>query len=208
MMLKHVLEEIDNLKNRSKNIEDIDSHIKNAILEYRRNHLLMSLQEHIKHVIQSGERTMSTYGLPDSEVLIHSVYRRWLRGGKYRKGYLPAAVRSNPLWHDKVINFELLKSIDSDISRYLFLDEFKGYSQILLEAIKKGELDHLFGISPFEILHRIIGRYGELLPALNIDPMNSRIYYRGTYKIIEIEESNGEESILYDQTSKLADDEE
>ena len=32
------------------------------------------------------------------------------------------------------------------------------------------------GVPPFEVLHKIIGRHGELLPKLNIDPMNSRIY--------------------------------
>lgn len=36
----------------------------------------------------------------------------------------------------------------------------------------------------------IIGRYRELLPDLNIDPMNSRLYQVKKYKIIKI--INGE----------------
>ena len=91
---------------------------------------------------------------------------------------------------DRFRYIEFLREFDSEEKRVLFLDEFLERSQILFEAVEKGELDNLFGTPPFEILHKIIGRYGELLPDLNIDPVNSRIYRVLKYKIIE--KRNGE----------------
>ena len=175
-MLKRVLQDIQVLVNRSKNIEDIDDHVKEAILEHRRNHLLRALQENVELVIQSGKRTMSTYGLPEKKVLVNSAYRSWFRGGKHREGYLTAAIHSNPLGLEIMRNIEILRAVDSEDNRFLFLDEFMERSQILFEAVEKGEQDNLFGTPPFEVLHMMIGRYGELLPDLNIDPMNSRLY--------------------------------
>ena len=184
-MLERVLQDIEALVNRSKNIEDIDVHVEEAVLEHRRNHLLRSLQENVELVIKDGKRTMSTFGLPEKRVLVNSAYRGWLRGGKHREGYLPITVHSNPGWWEIKRNIEILRAYDRDENRALFLDEFIERSQILFEAVEKGELDNLFGTPPFEILHRIVGRYGELLPDLNIDPMKSRIYRIGTYEIIE-----------------------
>jgi hypothetical protein len=114
------------------------------------------------------------------------MYRGRFRGDKHRQGYLPTTINSNPLMQSKVNNFNILKKMDSPQVRILYLDEFRERSQILLETVKKGELDDLFGIPPFEILHRIIGYYGELLPRLDIDPLKSRIHKVGKYKIIEI----------------------
>jgi hypothetical protein len=190
MMLERFLQDIEVLVNRSKNIEDIDVHVEEAVLEHRRNHLLRSLQENVELVIQSGKSTMGTFGLPENKVLVNSAYRSWFRGGKHREGYLPTTVHSNPGWWKIKSNIEILRAYDREENRALFLDEFIARSQILFEAVEKGELDKLFGTPPFEILHMIIGRHGELLPDLNIDPMNSRMYRVGTYDIIE--KMNGE----------------
>jgi hypothetical protein len=176
MMLERILQDIQVLVNRRKNIEDIDAHVKEAILEHRRNHLLRLLQKNFELVIQSGKRTMSTYGILEKKVLVNSAYRSWFRGGKHREGYLPAAIHSNPMGLDILRNIELLRDYDSEENRVLFLDEFRERSQILFEAVENGDLDNLFGTPPFEILHMIIGRYGELLPDLNIDPSKTRIY--------------------------------
>jgi len=186
MQLERLLLNIETLVTRSRNIEEIDAHVTVAILHHRRWHLQSTLRENIELVLQSGERTMTTFNLPANNVLVHSMYRRWFRGGKHRKGYLPTTINSNPLWLSKVNNFEILKKMDTPQVRILYLDEFRERCQILLEAVEKGELDDLFGTLPFEILHRIIGLYGELLPRLDIDPMKSRIHKVGKYQIIEI----------------------
>ena len=200
-MLERALQDIEVLVNRSKIIEDIDTDVEEAILEHRRNHLLRSLQEHVELVIQSGKRTMSTFRLPKKRVLINSAYRSWFRGGRHREGYLPVAIHSNPMGLDVLRNIELLRDYDSTDNRVLFLDEFIERSQILLKAVKKGELDNLFGTPPFEIIHKIIGRCGELLPDLNIDPVNSRIYRIKRYKIIDIRNGKPPESDSHTHTA-------
>lgn len=200
-MLESALQDIGLLVNRSKIIEDIDTDVEEAILEHRRNHLLRSLQEHVELVIQSGKRTMSSFGLPKKRVLVNSVYRSWFRGGKHREGYLPAAIHSNPMGLDALRNIELLRDYDSEDNRVLFLDEFIERSEILFKAVETGKLDNLLGTPPFEILHKIIGRYGELLPDLNIDPMNSRIYRIKRYKIIDIMNGKPPESDSHTHTA-------
>jgi hypothetical protein len=91
-----------------------------------------------------------------------------------------------------------MRAYDREHTRIIFLDEFKQRCEKLLIAVKKGELDDFFGTPPFEILHRINGLHGELLPRLEIDPTQSRIYKtvraRAKFIIVENEENDQKKS--------------
>ena len=109
MQLERLLLNIETLVTRSRNIEEIDAHVTVAILHHRRWHLQSTLRENIELVLQSGERTMTTFNLLEKNVLVHSMYRRWFRGGKHRKGYVPTTINSNPLWLSKADNLRILR---------------------------------------------------------------------------------------------------
>ena len=176
MLLIKRLQEIQGLKERSNISEKIDDYIDEAIRRHKREHLLNSLISSRNMVLNSAKRTMSIFGLPEHELLAHSQYQMWWRGGKPREGYITTPIQSNPFHLDNKVNIKLLREYDSQDIRIVYLDEFKERCETLFEAVKKGELDDLFSIPPFEILHTLNGRHGELLPMLNIDPMKSRIY--------------------------------
>lgn len=182
--LELVLRNLENVVERSKKIKDIDDYLERALTQHKREHLLKSLKDAIKLVTDSAQRQIKMGAIPRSEILVHSMYHSWRRGNKNREGYVTNTIHYKSTGIDETFNNKFLRTYDSYSARICYYDEFEERSEILLKAVEKGQLDTLFKIPPFDILHQIIGRYGEILPKLGIDPFKSRIHKIGKFKII------------------------
>ena len=68
--------------------------------------------------------------------------------------------------------------IDSVADRYTYYDEFRQRVTRLREEVLKGNMDPILGLNPTQILHRISGLRGELLPAIGWDSQKGETYTR------------------------------
>lgn len=195
--LDRKLQDLENLVERSKIATKIQYRLMFGVDAHKRKYLINSIRQAIKLVMDSGKRTMMYNRLRENEVLVHSCYDSWHRGGKVREGYIVCTIpsrereldRFSPLGKLSPLSREIMRKYDSNLTRIVYLDEFKERCEILIRAIEFLVLNDLFDIPPFEILHQINGRHGELLSKLKIDPMESRIYREGKVKIIKIIEN-------------------
>ena len=67
-----VINNIETLVTRSRNIVEIDTHVTEAIIQHRRGHLLNTLRECIELVNQSGERTMTAWNIPETRIFANN----------------------------------------------------------------------------------------------------------------------------------------
>lgn len=168
-MLQETIHRISELREKSEIYLHLDSYAEKAITQHKRKHLLESLRHEIQQVVNYAERTMKIHGIPRTELVIHSSYQVQSRGGKPWEGYIscPLSVRNK---------LEFFRTNDTPRTRLTYLDEFEERCSILLKKIEEGSLEEVYGVPPFEVLHQISGRYGELVPSLGIDPFESRMY--------------------------------
>jgi hypothetical protein len=167
--------QIKDLKEKSGSSVQLDEKIADVENMQKRAALVNSLEEAIKLILHKG-RKAALHNLTNSkQILVDTRETSLPRGGVMQEGIFPSLHYDffyfglNPDEHTYDI-------IDNPQWRAVYLDEFQERCKILVEAVKRGELDEFFGFPPYEVLHQINGRYGELLPRLGIDPRKGRTY--------------------------------
>jgi hypothetical protein len=175
-MLRQKLDNLFLLVRKSKSVEKLDNKIKNEIIKLKRSYLEESIKKAIQEVEESAERSLSLSIQPRVDLLVSSGFHAFLRGGRHKEVILSSPIFKPYKFNNPEGHIETLVKFDSQDRRIIYFDEFVERCRILIEAIERGELDDFFGVSPFEILHQINGRHGELLLRLGINPWDSRIY--------------------------------
>jgi hypothetical protein len=167
--LDKLYESLEKLRKKSERNEALDDFVEQAIPKYKHKHLVKSLQETVGRVMNEARY---------SKVNLVFGTERMVRSMRINEGYITSVIDAykfltsgSPEYHE-----EFLREYDDENHRILFVDEFEKRSSVLLRKAEEGLLDDLYGIPPYEILHRIMGRHGELLDRIGIQPLDSRIY--------------------------------
>lgn len=160
---------LEMLRERSKDYLDLDDFAEQFYKQFRRDHLVKGLRESINQVLHMIQ-THEVQSLADAEPMVQSM--------PFRDGYVITVFDAHKFITSGRSDFhqEFLQEYDDENHRILYPDEFESRSSKLLDMAESGLLDDLADVPPYEILHRIIGKHGELLERIGIGFLNSRIY--------------------------------
>ncbi len=173
--LEKLLKSLEKLLDKSERKEALDEYVERLINKYKHDFFIESLRKRVDIVMKRVRDARKTFhpvtGItPLVSSMLHSYGDREL--------YLTMVIfTSKDVTSAMGIDHEQhLLRYDNEDHRLLFPDEFEKRSSILLEKAEEGVLDDLYDSPPYEILHQIIGRHGELLDRLGIQPFDSKIY--------------------------------
>jgi len=167
--------DIKELKGKSEILKQIENKIAETELVSKRNVCIQKLGEVIKSLNMRAEKKAMQNLTSVNNMLVTSSYMTITRGGRIVEDFFLSIqydIQSLGFFPAKN-SYDL---IDNRQIRAIYIDEYNKRCGLLIQKIREGQIDEILGSSPYEILHKINGRYGELLPRLGIDPTEGRTY--------------------------------
>ena len=172
--IEKTLKNLKTIKELSKDASEIDDRIGIRVLKDIRTQVHDNLKRSIDRIIGFGLKEASLNQTTEKNILVHS-----------KDTLLPRKVDAihkiqqitilDTIPYQMMMNGETnIDIFDNEKTRLTYLDEFKGRIKILLKNVQEGNLDDQLKRPSEEIIHDIIGRYGKLLPRLDINPNKGR----------------------------------
>jgi hypothetical protein len=180
--------ELDKLLEQTQQIHDLEQHIDRTIEDQKRNLLIRELDEAFKLLEKLAEKIGRTENIREENLLVNSDYLYWTRKGNPVEGYL-TTVAPDTMVIDIVTKGLDQLAIDNPRTHITYLTEYRERYRKLIHHIEKGELSEFYEYEPQELLYMINGYFGELLPAIGVDPRNSPTYK----KLTELHRSHTQE---------------
>lgn len=143
----------------------------------KREQLTKELGDTIQMILRAGKKEAAIRAINEKRVIVQSRYRTIHSRGSIKEGIMPIVLNDSVLIPLLFLHKqEGLEIVDNEKIKVTYLDEFRERCITTLKLIPQGILDHQFNQPSTEILHKISGRFGELLPILGINPMLGRTY--------------------------------
>ncbi len=175
--LKTILESLEELKSRSKNISYQEEPLKQFIILQKREQLSQELLAAIKLILIEGKKVARIHATPENRIIVETSLKIIPSGGSSKEAIIPAVINDDAITSLLILHKqEGLKLVDNEKTRVTYLDEFKERFKTTMNLIPLGILDPQFNQLPYEIFHKINGRFGELLPIMGINPEHGRTY--------------------------------
>lgn len=169
--LDEINKSLDSLLERSSEVAELDKYIEAREIAGKRIQLNNRLHDAMQKLIAAGKREAARSYTNETHILVFSSFhviptRKGVKEGIFQH------VDHDVKTLDFVSEFgeKGWNRIDNEEKRIVYLDEFRERCIILLRALPYGALDDQIGEKPENILHKIVGRQGELLQRIGIDP--------------------------------------